>query len=347
MNGKSIIVIGGSGIIGGAAVRRFAGRKGVRVIAASRTPGENLPSGVDPLSVDLSGQADTPFLDVGATHGLYCAFADAPGWKAQQAPNLRLFEGALSLLRKNAGLRHVTLIQGMKAYGSHLGPFRTPARECDPRIPGGHFYDDQLDALASVAVEEGWSWTVLRPHVVIGPALGSPQNLASVLGVYAALKASRGERLEFPGSDAAFSAITQATDAGLLAAAIEWAGEAETAEGEIFNITNGDFYRWRNVWPRIADLFDLEPGIAGGPVPSAQLAGAEDEWRRLAERRGLIEPDLNRLISTTFADYIFGVEWDVMADTQKARRAGFKEFLDSEDMLLNRLSELRELKIIS
>ena len=82
-------------------------------------------------------------------------------------------------------------------------------------------------------------------------------------------------------------------------------------------------------------------------MPSAQLAGAEDEWRRLAERRGLIEPDLNRLISTTFADYIFGVEWDVMADTQKARRAGFKEFLDSEDMLLNRLSELRELKIIS
>ena len=35
-----------------------------------------------------------------------------------------------------------------------------------------------------------------------------------------------------------------------------------------------------------------------------------------------------------------------MANTQKARRAGFPEFMDSEDMLLHRLAELRDLKII-
>jgi hypothetical protein len=33
-------------------------------------------------------------------------------------------------------LEHVTFYQGGKAYGADLGPFKTPAREDDPRLSG-------------------------------------------------------------------------------------------------------------------------------------------------------------------------------------------------------------------
>ena len=40
-------------------------------------------------------------------------------------------------------LQHVQLIEGNKWYGSHLGPFRTPAREDDPPHMGPNFYVEQ------------------------------------------------------------------------------------------------------------------------------------------------------------------------------------------------------------
>jgi hypothetical protein len=49
------------------------------------------------------------------------------------------------------GLEHVHLVQGTKYYGMHLGPFRTPAREDDPRPDFPNFYYDQQDLLAERA----------------------------------------------------------------------------------------------------------------------------------------------------------------------------------------------------
>ena len=49
------------------------------------------------------------------------------------------------------GLEHVHLVQGTKYYGMHLGPFRTPAREDDPRPDVPNFYYDQQDLLAERA----------------------------------------------------------------------------------------------------------------------------------------------------------------------------------------------------
>ena len=40
-------------------------------------------------------------------------------------------------------LRHVTFYQGGKSYGADLGPFKTAAREDDPRLMPPNFYYDQ------------------------------------------------------------------------------------------------------------------------------------------------------------------------------------------------------------
>jgi len=277
---------------------------------------------------------------------VFCAYVDAPGWQAQQAPNAALFAAALDLLERYCpAVEHVTLLQGMKAYGSHLGPFRTPARESDPRIPEGHYYYDQEDALADRAGRCGWRWTVLRPHVVIGPARRSPQNLIAVLAVYAAIRRARGLAFSFPGPEAAFDTLYQATDADLLSTAISWAGGL-AASGEAFNITNGDYFRWRHVWPRLAAVFEMPPGDPEPQFLADTMADAGPLWARLVADHGLQQNSLDQLVSWPFADYVFGTTWDVMADTLKCRRHGFLEFLDSEQMLVDRLREMRQKTIV-
>ncbi len=347
-DGSSVLVIGASGVIGSAVVRHLAGRKGVTVIAAARRPEAPSADNVVAMPVDLTGAA-APDADPlrTVTHLVYCAYVDAPGWKAQNEPNAKLFAAALSFAERHCpGLRHVTLLQGMKAYGSHLGPFKTPAKESDPRIPKPHFYYDQEDELVARSAKRGWGWSVLRPHVVIGPARRSPLNLAVVLAVYGALCRARGEALTFPGPEAAFDAVYQATDAGLLARAVEWAGSEPRAAGEVFNITNGDFFRWRHLWPAIATAMDLQPGPARPVHLSETMVGTDTIWERLVSVHGLEPNRLDNLVSWTFADYVFHTAHDVMADTLKCRQAGFLAFAESEKVIVDRLTELRAMRIV-
>jgi hypothetical protein len=77
-------------------------------------------------------------------------------------------------------------------------------------------------------------------------------NMATVIAVYAVLCKEMGLPLWFPGTAKAYGGIMEMTDADLLAKAIVWAGENDGCDGEAFNITNGDFNRWANLWPRLA-----------------------------------------------------------------------------------------------
>jgi hypothetical protein len=50
-----------------------------------------------------------------------------------------------------ASLRHVTVIQGTKAYGIHQYPMRVPARERFPRDDHANFYWLQEDYIKEMA----------------------------------------------------------------------------------------------------------------------------------------------------------------------------------------------------
>ena len=52
----------------------------------------------------------------------------------------------------SSALRRVVLVTGTKYYGSHLGPFKTPARESDPRHIGPNYYFDQIDIIVGAYV---------------------------------------------------------------------------------------------------------------------------------------------------------------------------------------------------
>ena len=185
------------------------------------------------------------------------------------------------------GLERVVLVEGNKIYGSHLGPFKTPAKETDPPHMPPNFYWDQEQWLRERQSGKGWSYAVLRPHTVCGFALGSPMNIITVIAVYAAISKELGLQLRFPGKPGAYNAVYQVTDSEHLARAMVWAATAPAAANEVFNVTNSDFFRWCNLWPRIAALFEMPEG----PVQTIRLAEFMSDkaplWQAMQRRHGL------------------------------------------------------------
>jgi len=168
----------------------------------------------------------------------------------------------------------------------------------------------------------------------------------SVIAVYAALSKEMGLPLRWPGKELAFRKMFQLTDAGLLARAAEWSGTAPGAADQAFNITNGDYFRWEQLWSKIAAAFDMEMGPIQTVDLSRMMADKELLWQSMIEKYGLQPTAFADAANWAFGNYVLGNEWDVMSDTLKARKAGFHECRDSEARFVEQLKELRAEKFV-
>lgn len=125
-----------------------------------------------------------------------------------------------------------------------------------------------------------------------------------------------------------------------------WAGGTPDAEDGIFNITNGDQFRWQYIWPRIARMFDME---TAEPVPMplvSYMADKTELWQAIVEKHGLRDTPYDTLVSWNFADFIFNSGFDNVSSTIRARKAGFAECIDTEDMFRAFFEDLRMRKVI-
>jgi nucleoside-diphosphate-sugar epimerase len=245
-----------------------------------------------------------------------------------------------------ANLEHICLLQGTKYYGQYLGPFKTPAKEGDPRISTPHFYYDQQDFVTELQEGKSWNWSAARPHVICGYALGNPLNLVSMICVYANILKRLGMPLFFPGKPGAFTSVYQATDSDLLARAMVWMSTTPACANEAFNITNGDFYRYENMWPVFADYFGMEAGGVETTDMVEFMDGRDGVWDEIVRDHGLKSNPVSRLANWNFTNYAFSNDWDVMSDTTKCRKYGFLEFIDSEEMFLGHFDALRRMKVV-
>lgn len=359
MSDRTVIVAGASGVVGQAALEHFAQEGSWRVIGLSRRP-PRIGAGLrfEHHSVDLADEAQVSSLAPvisGATHLVYAALFEMPalvqGWREreQMTRNDAMLRNLLAAVTSPA-LRHVSLLQGTKAYGAHLHPIPIPARERAARDRHENFYWLQEDALRARAREAGFAFTIWRPQIVYGDALGGAMNLIPVLGVFGALCRERGAPFGFPGGA---SWIQEAVDARLLASALRWAAESPAARGETFNITNGDVYTWRDVWPAIAEALGLEAAPDEPRSIQAFLAEGADDWATLARREGLEPIPLTQMIgmSDQYADMLFGHGLDrppppALVSTIKLRQAGFHACVDTDDMFRAALTRLAEANII-
>jgi nucleoside-diphosphate-sugar epimerase len=344
------LVVGARGVIGTNLVEHLASLPDWRVIGLSRRGGVDVPGRVRQVAVDLLDPDDTRTQLSGlsgVTHVFYAAYQDRPTWADLVAPNLAMLVNVVDAIEPVAhGLRHVSLMQGYKVYGAHLGPFRTPAREDDPPHLPPEFNVDQQRFLEKRQQGKAWTWSALRPSVVGGAALGNPMNLAVAIAVYASISKELGVPLRFPGKPGAYDALLELTDAGLLAKATVWAATSPAAANQAFNITNGDLFRWNELWPRLAAWFGLE---AAPPLQMSLqdvMADKEPLWKEMQVSHGLATTSFAAVSSWPFADFVFGWDYDFFADSSKARRAGFHEYVETEQMFYDIFAELRRQRII-
>ena len=68
-------------------------------------------------------------------------------------------------------------------------------------------------------------------------------------------------------------------DARLLAKVIKWAAGATQAKGQHFNVTNGDVFEWRNLWPAFAEVL----GVRVGPDNPRSMRFRACKRERVAE----------------------------------------------------------------
>jgi nucleoside-diphosphate-sugar epimerase len=343
----SVLVAGDAGLIGSYAAREYA-KLGWPVRGVSRRSIEGATW--DHLTVDLLDPAaarEQLAAAADTTHLVFAAYLERATDRQAIEVNTALLRNTLDALQAlNAPLRHVTLYQGGKAYGHHLGFFNTPAKESDPRLIAPHFYYAQEDLLRSLAAERGFAFTALRPEGVTGYATGNPMNLLMVIAVYAAICKELGLPMRFPGSRAAYDVLYQTTDAELLGRATVWAGSADDAAGQVFNVTNGDQFRWRQLWPTFAKHFGMEYAEPQ-PTPLAEaMPQRADVWQRLVARHGLQETPFDKLVGWGVGDFLFHHEADNITSTVKIRQAGFADCLDTEQRLLELFDQLVEQKVI-
>jgi nucleoside-diphosphate-sugar epimerase len=238
----------------------------------------------------------------------------------------------------------VVIYEGAKAYGALLGPMRTPSKESDPRVPGPLYYFDLEDLLFERGAADGFTTAFLRPDFILGIGFGGYTNLLHTCAIYATICKLTGLPLYFPGGKHGHDALFQMTDARLLGRASIWAAVDAERKDDIFNITNGDLFRWGNAWPRIAAYFGLAPERPINLNMATFMADKAPLWNKLAEEQNLAVR-FEDLMDWRFGG-ILGISGEIHSSTIKARKAGFQDCLDTEDRLIELFDEMRARRLI-
>lgn len=358
MSTRTLLIAGATGIVGHAAIEHFSALPGWRVVALSR---RTLPphAGVRHLAVDLADAAacrQALQSSPGITHVLYAALYEKPallaGWvdEEQIEVNRAMLRNLLDALEATSpGLTHVTLLQGTKAYGSHVGRVPVPAKERWPRLPHPIFYWHQEDLLRERQARADWTFTILRPQIILGHALASPMNIIAAMGVYAAIRKELGQPLSFPGGGRFVNACS---DSRLIARAVEFAGTSPAAANETFNVVNGDVVVWQDIWPSIANGLGMEVGEPAPMKLAEEMPAQEAVWARVVQRHGLQPLTLAQLINSSwqFADRNFAQGQsdpdDRIVSPIKLRQAGFGDCQDTEDAVLYWLGRMQQARLL-
>ncbi len=347
------LIVGSTGIQGSSLAIQLL-EEGFEVFGLARRPSDQ--PGVTPVAADLLD----PDSLASALKGIAPTQVFLTTWLRMDSEaenievNSRMLRNLFDALRPEGTVRHVALVTGLKHY---LGPFeaygkgtlpKTPFRENQGRLEVENFYYAQEDELFAAAERDGFTWSIHRPHTVIGKAVGNAMNMGQTLAVYATICRETGRPFRFPGSQVQWDSLTDMTDARQLAAQAIWASATPAARNDDFNIVNGDVFRWNWMWHRIAGWFGIEAEEFDGIERPLEEQMAEDArlWADIAERHGLVEPDLRRLASPWHTDADLGRPIEVVTDMSKSRKLGFTGYVATDEAFFDLFEQLRADRII-
>lgn len=349
------LVVGATGITGSTLSEKLIG-KGWTTFGLARNPRGDIEN-LKPVAADLLDLENLKMAlkDVFPTH-IYIT-----SWMRQdsEAENIRvnslMVKNLLEALSYKKSVQHVALVTGLKHY---LGPFEayakegflpeTPLREEQPRLEIENFYYAQEDEVYAAAARDGFTWSIHRPHTIIGKAVGNLMNLGTTLAVFASICRETGKPFQWPGSEAQWNGLSDVTDARVLAEHLIWASTTDLARNEAFNVVNGDFFRWKWLWKKLAQSFGIEAiGFDGTIHPlEEQMNNEAVVWKTIAAKYALVESNLDILASPWHTDLDLGRPIEVMTDMSKSRKLGFTIFQSIEDSFNDLFEQLRTDRLI-
>lgn len=354
MTKKNVALIVGATGLSGSYTGRLLKQHGWTVVTLSRGSAE-LDFSDRHIAADLEDAAASAAALQAAgdvTHVFFCIWSR----QANEAENVRvngmtirnLFDGLA-----HAPIRHAALVTGLKHY---LGSFDdyakvkpyTPFLESSPRLPGLNFYYTQEDVLFEMAAKRGFTWSVHRPHTLIGFVIGNAMNMAVTLAVYASICKHTGRPFVYPGSPEQYNAVTDVTDARILAKQLLWAATTPAAANMPFNISNGELFRWTWLWQQLADYFGIEAApYPGQPTPlESQMADAQTVWSEIVAKHGLQDIPVSRLASWWHSDADLGRTLECFSDMANSRTLGFDSYQSTTRSFTDVFDELRARRII-
>lgn len=199
---------------------------------------------------------------------------------------LRNFVGGLDQAKITP--QRFVLQTGAKNYGPHIGPYRTPATESDPRVLlEPNFYYPQEDIVWEYCRKHDIGWNVICPAWIIGAVTGAAMNFLHPLAIYAvsrsrafchltwcmtdrvqAIQAHRGRKLEFPGDYDSWMGASEHSSARLTAYLTEWAALEDKCKNQKFNASDTCPLPHNRLWPELARWY----GAPGTDIPELDEA---------------------------------------------------------------------------
>lgn len=364
------LIIGVTGIVGNSLAEILplsdtpGGPWKVYGVARRPQPAWNSDHPIEYIQCDVSDETETlsklsPLTDI--THIFWVTWANRPTESECCAVNGAMLRHVISAVVPNApNLRHICLQTGHKHY---MGPFETfgkvkphepPFTEDMPRLDAPNFYHTLEDILIDTAAAGLVTWSVHRPAVVFGFSPHSMMNLIGSLCVYAAICKYENTPLEFPGTKAAWNCYSVASDADLIAEQQIWAAVDPNAKNEAFNCSNGDVFKWKQLWGVLAEQFGVEyvefdereeeeEGRRRSMVE--RMKGKEKVWEEIVRAEGLLPTKLEEVAVWWFVDVILGGE--CMLDSMNKRKEhGFLGFRNTGNSLVSWIDKMKGYKII-
>ncbi|KIW68451.1 hypothetical protein PV04_04394 [Phialophora macrospora] len=366
-------ITGGNGITGSAILEYLVTRtkpsEWSRFIVTSRSPFKTtvqddritflaLDFSQDPKT--LAHQMHTVCKDV--THAYFSSYVHKDDFVELNTANQALFENFLgALLEVAPNLQNVTLQTGGKYYNVHIGPVPSPAREEEPRpeSPIGNFYYQQEDCLAESQRGQKWTWNVIRTEAIIGHT-SKPNGMNSALtyALYFLVCKELGHEAKMPTNQSYWGGYDDVSDSQIIADMTIWASTTPHAGNQAFNVTNGDYFTWRYMWPRLAaylgahatseQVFKTPRPKEGEVCLELSLADwaadKRETWNRICDRNGVPQEKATWDAGTWhFQDWVFQRSWSATLSINKARKFGWTGHLDSFDSITRTFDKFVEL----
>nr|GMD07196.1 3-oxo-Delta(4,5)-steroid 5-beta-reductase-like [Ipomoea batatas] len=332
------LIVGVTGIVGNSLAEILpladtpGGQWKVYGVARRPRPAWNSDHPIHYIQCDISDEEDahsklSVLSDV--THVFYVTWANRPTQLENCEVNGKMLRNVLNAIIPNSpDLNHISLQTGKKHYYGAFEVFgkiahETPHHEDLPRLEFPNFYYTLEDILL--------------------------MNAVGSLCVYAAICKHEGVPLRFSGLKAAWDGYANCSDADLIAEQEIWAAVDPSAKNEVFNVSNGDVFKWKHFCEVLADKFEVEvvefEERTDGSNLEVMMKEKRPVWDEIVRENGLLSTKLEDVGHWWFLDILFSVE-SPLDNMNKSKEHGFLGFRNSQKAFISWIDKMKAFKIV-